>query len=278
MRAILDTLLAIVMKPLEYLPTPGDIMRALPPSPIVRIGILVIAMSVVTGVGFFVAQRTILAADEALPPAGGTTDAVATPTLTPTPDAAIQAALDQIGKTPTPTPDTRFDDLAAQLQGLQASDARIDDILARLDMLGTPVPTPDARVAEVLAQLNALTTQLSAIEKRLPPPPPTPTPTPTPVPIVIASFTGTGSQTTATFRTSNSPWKLQWNATSNNVTSTFNVELIDNNSRPIRSFVSDAVIRAKSGSTMVYGQVGRFYLQVDGPLAAQGSWTVSIVE
>jgi len=112
-------------------------------------------------------------------------------------------------------------------------------------------------------------------------PRPTPTPTSMPLPlcsptIPVAVFQGAGPKNTEVFTVSCSPWTLEWETFGGCCDALFIVLANPDTGRGVDNPVATVVEEPTKTVTLVYGQTGTFYLEVDGPPASNGGWRITI--
>jgi len=100
--------------------------------------------------------------------------------------------------------------------------------------------------------------------------PPTPTPSPTPKPDspsvrLLGAFTGQGLQSTETFTVDDSPWRLEWEVSEN-------VDILLMEASTGRQ-VANLVGGLPSGSTLIYGFTGTFFLRIGG---TENAWSMTV--
>ena len=182
--------------------------------------------------------------------------------------------------TPSDTPDPRIDELLAQVGALATAvptpDPAIEELREQISALPTPTPaptpTPDLRINDVLDRLAKIDSKVSTLEATVLATP-TPTPSPTPGPKQVGLFIGSGNTQTETFRMERSPWEMTWAATSSPDATRLWVRLRSNTGVIISDIIDNNVLGPATGTTLVHGSVGTFYLDVvAGPSDAQGGW------
>jgi|GEM_PF-1970951 hypothetical protein len=100
-----------------------------------------------------------------------------------------------------------------------------------------------------------------------------PTPTPTATPIGYSAFTGSGTVETESFTSpSRLPWLVEWEA-KGTAANSIEIFLMDPESgTEVNMIVDDSGTGQIGGANLVQGNIGTFYLRVEGPDAGWEIW------
>ncbi len=141
----------------------------------------------------------------------------------------------------------------------------------------TPIPTPTSVPDTTAVPVKLPTpTPIPYRPNYIPTPvPPTPLPTETPsaTPIGYSMFMGAGTMETGQFRSPpNLPWMIEWE-TQGEGSNSITVTLMDPESRTeVNEIVTDVGSGPLGGVNLVWGNMGTFYLKVEGPDAGWKIW------
>jgi hypothetical protein len=141
----------------------------------------------------------------------------------------------------------------------------------------TSSPTSVPQVSTVVPTPAPTPTAAPPLPNYVPTPIPTPvppTPTPTATPIGFALFSGEGTVDTGIFTSPpRLPWLIEWE-TKGVGANTITVSLMDpESSTEVKELVNDSGTGEIGGVNLVIGNLGTFYLHIEGPVEG---WTVSV--
>jgi hypothetical protein len=89
----------------------------------------------------------------------------------------------------------------------------------------------------------------------------------------VATFTGSGIQTTRRFTVTDT-WKLTWKFSCTDFGSSGNFQVFEDGGADFNGVTVNELSMGKSGSSWVYGDAGRHYLEVN----SECSWTVKVLD
>jgi len=137
----------------------------------------------------------------------------------------------------------------------------------------TPLPAPTVNKVPAMAPtVQPTSTVTPAATPTIGPP----TPIPTATPIGFSEFSGNGSAETKNFISPpRLPWLIEWDAKGQGANS-ITVTLMDPESKTaVNELVSDSGTGDIGGVNLVVGNLGTFYLKVEGP---ESGWTIWITQ
>ena len=131
-----------------------------------------------------------------------------------------------------------------------------------------PVPTP----------VSTATPQPTSTPQPSPTPQPSTTPRPTVAALPQVTIPGSGDLNTESFTVTQNPWRLDW-FTTNTSLENMVVYLVDpETGTTLELLANDLIDSPTESTTFVYGQVGTFYFDINGPSASEGGWTITIID
>ncbi len=138
-------------------------------------------------------------------------------------------------------------------------------------LVPTSIPTarPTATAVPTSTQVPATQTPVPATQT---PVPATQTPVPAPAPAQSLALTGSGSGDTASFESpSHLPWEIEWQVDGTGINSVVLTLMDADGDAELAEIISDTGSGPLGGVTLIFGNMGTFYVKVEG---TEADWTI----